>query len=516
MAFCVSCGKELEDGALFCEHCGAPQEQPVAAAPAAAPQSSPFGAQPVASPFSTEPAGDSPWQPAAGGGEPPAPRKPLPKGVKIAIIAVAAVVAAIALLMFILGKANAPEKTISSFINSIVTQDYAAFSKATNSASEDLELTEETVAPFLALYSGRTGTLEDYQSALQSDLRQLEKGLASTGNGFIRLVEHNNILFKSYSVEITGRKYSFTAPLDNTQVTVGPYSLTLNQAERSQSLLMLPGKYQITATCTDSLLGEKYTTTLEDYELSGSDSGCYLNMDYSTIYIQQPDMDLSGLTVNGVKVDNINFDGAGEYCLAPLPKEFELVAEFTVGGATLTDTYTHSGDYTWDYFYPEPQLTPELSQSMLDQVAEYMKGWVSANNNGSLDALNALNYNENSPVLNDVANRIKDNVDDPDNRYEMVYSIQEMAGNLDWNREYGYEGLCFSTLVDMKLYYTYNEYWSGEIYWNGEDTMSRVYKVYLMQENGEWVVQNCTYYSYYSNFSNLSSPYVMVEGAPAV
>ena len=298
MSFCTSCGKQIEDNSLFCEHCGARQEQsaPVASA-------SPAPPPPVSEP--SAPTQSAPEQGGYGAGTaygqapvPAAPRKPIPKGLKIAVLVVVILAVLAALFVFIMGKINDPQKTIAAFADSILTQDYEQFSKVTCPAGE-LELTEESVAPFFALYSDRTSALEEFQDSLSTDLKQLQQGRASTGNGLVRLVAQDRIFFKTYQVELSGTTISLSAPLNDVEVTVGGKTVELPRAEETAQVLLLPGRYDIEAQCTNDILGETFTTRMTDCELTQSSNYWYISMDYTTVWLEDIGREVSSLTVNG-------------------------------------------------------------------------------------------------------------------------------------------------------------------------------------------------------------------------
>lgn len=517
MAFCTSCGKQLDDGSLFCEHCGARQSEPVSAGtvpPAAPPQPDPVQPAYASVPSYGEPQSapeqaDSPYgQPAA----PAAPRKPIPKGVKIAIIAVAAVVVLAALFIFIMGKLNDPQKTISSFVESIAAQDYEQFSKVTCSASEDLELTEDTVAPFFELYSSNLSTLEDYQESLAADLKQLQRGKQSTGNGLIRLVEHNHVIFKSYEVELSGANFYFSAPLDNTQVTVGGKTVDLKEAEKTYQALLLPGRYDIEASCTDSLLGETFSSQLKDCDLTPSNNEWYVDLEYTTIYLEDIGLAVSSLTVNGKDYGPVEFDSWGEMALYPLPEDVEIEVTYDVGGVTLSDSYAWSGGYIWEYFSPDPSLSEMTARTMMDQVGVFMRGFIEDYNSGDLTDLTADLGD--TPVIKFYASELEDS-QDLDSYYREVYhyTLREMQGDLDWSRDYSNGKLSFSTLFFLGLDYICEFYMDGELQPDEtaptepyqDDNMMRVT---VQMINGKWTVTNLQWASYY-DISDMSDPYMM-------
>ena len=115
--FCPNCGKELPEGAAFCNGCGAPQAQAPAPAAPAAPVYAPAPETPAYAPAPEAPA----YAPVYAA---PAPKQSLmdklgKKGLAIVIGAAAAVVALIVILVVVFGGgggASSPEKAAENFV----------------------------------------------------------------------------------------------------------------------------------------------------------------------------------------------------------------------------------------------------------------------------------------------------------------------------------------------------------------------------------------------------------------
>ena len=540
MAFCTSCGKEIDDGSLFCEHCGARQEQAAAKdappAPEGAGQTPPEGTPPQQSggyyqpapPNAPPPNYGGPYNQQAGGAAPPPsapppsygtpygqqpgaapppPRKPMPKGAKITIIAVAAVVVVLVLAAVILGKVFSAEGTIETFVQAMEDQDYAAFSKVTCAAEGTPELTEQAVAPFLALYSNS----DQLEEGLYSDYQMLKRGQESQGNGIVRLVEHNYILFKTYEVEVSGAEITFVSPLDDTQLTVGGSTLAMPEAESEYTLTVLPGQYDLQISCTNEVLGESFTNVMEDRDLSVYNNYFYLEIPYSTVIVEDVGLGVPTITFNGSTCSVDGFDEYGEIWLFPLPQEGELVVTYDMDGISLSDTYAFS-DYVWEYFYPDPTLPEEAGIAMLEQVGQLAQEWVELYNNGDLEGLTALyeqlNY---SPILDYYVTELT-NSQDYESSYRAVYhyTIRELYGDLNWTREYGYDVPTFTTLFYHGMNYTYEYYVDGVLNTSAldpspypDDSMLRV-TVQLV--DGDWEVISMEY-SYYDGSDDMETPY---------
>lgn len=508
MAFCTSCGAKLDEGDLFCEYCGVRQDdsvpQPTVAAPAAPSYNQ---TAPVLPSYGSVSCG----QVAA----PAAPRKPLPRNVKIVLLAVAAVVVLLALFSFIMGKVNSPDKTIATFIESVMAQDFEAFSSVTRSADGELELTEASVAPFFALYHDRRTALEEYQEVLNTDLAALNRGRASIGNGVVRLVELDRILFKTYRVELSGVDILFSSNLDDTQVEVGGKTVILDTADTDCALRLLPGLYDILATHTDETLGETFSTELTGCELIHNNDFWYLNLEYGTVTLGDIGWDVSSLTVNGTDFGPVAFDPSGEFRIAPLPEDVEIVVTYDMDGVTLSDTFVWSGSYCWEYFYPEPTLDPDTAREMLDQVGTFVRDILAAYGSGNLAALEAMPAYGRSSVLKNLSNELEDSLDlDSHFRYVYHYTLREMEGDLNWDRDYSYDALTFNTSVFLGLDYTYERYYNGEMQTNLIDGAPSVYEkdsmlsVCVQRINGQWVIFDLDW-TYFYNRNNMEDPYVM-------
>lgn len=298
--FCTACGKQIADGSLFCEFCGAKQEgiaqspavgqPPVPPAPAAnstvqaAPlgQGTPVGNGPAA------PVGGAPAAPVGGapaapvGGTPAAPigrtpvapiggteKKPMSPKTKAALIAVAAVLAVVVGAKVVLGALFTPEKTIEKFLNAYQNGDADAFRAVTVVAEDRMELTDEVLLPFFASYTGgmKNAFIGSLRETLTLDALSLERGAPSEGHKGFRLTEQSYVLFSTYAVEITPLEVRIASEFENTSVEV--CGASYNTGNGGTNVNMLPGVYAVTATYTDPNTGVTLKTNLPKCDIYG-------------------------------------------------------------------------------------------------------------------------------------------------------------------------------------------------------------------------------------------------------
>ena len=243
--FCTSCGKQIEDGSVFCEHCGARQE--TAAQQPASPQSAAPGtgagpAQPVQPLVET-------IQPPIGGGAPQnaAPRKPMSKKTKIILGVVAGVIVLVVALKLILSSVFSADNTITKFINAVRERDADGVRSVATVYLDQMELTDEALEPFFDAFSADNATLVSWQENLleQKNMQQYQQAMAgmatsdSSSVGMLTLVDNSNILFDSYKIQIRPVNLSLYCGYDGTTVTFG--NLEPMTVTNSTSVTILPG-----------------------------------------------------------------------------------------------------------------------------------------------------------------------------------------------------------------------------------------------------------------------------------
>ena len=291
------------------------------------------------------------------------------------------------------------------------------------------------------------------------------------------------------------------------QVTVGGRTVDLKEAETPSEVLLLPGRYDIEAVCTNNVLGETFSTQIKNCELTQFNNYWYINLEYTTICLEDIGWEVSSLTVNGKDYGQVEFDSWGEMNLFPLPEEGEIVV--TYDGITLSDSYVWSGGYTWEYFYPEPTLSEETARDMMDQVGAFLRGLVDAYNSG--DMTEWTTNLADSPVVSYYAQELEE-AQNPDNDYREVYhyTLREMQGDLNWSRDYSDGDLCFSTLVFLGLDYSYEVYWNGELEEAPDETYpyDNMMRIYVQWINGQWTVTDLQWANYYST-NDMGNPYTM-------
>ena len=443
----------------------------------------------------------------------PAAREPLPPDVKRSLIAMAALAVFACLFSLIMGRINAPDKTISTFLASVAAQDCNSFSSVITPGREDLDLTEKSMGAFLSLYHDQTAALEEFRETLNSDLALLKHNEPSLGNGVVRLVELDRVLHKAYRVELSGVDIFFSSNLDNTQVDVGGKTLHLEAAGTEYALPLLPGRYDIHAVHTNTVLGQSISTTLTDCELTHSNHSQHLELNHSSVILGDIGWNVNSLTVNGVEIGPVTFNDSGEFAIAPLPENAEIAVTYTVNGVELCDRFTHTGSDRSEYFYPDPTVAPEMAREMLDQAGIVLQDLIAAYRCGDPVALAAIPAYSKSGVLQNYHQELVSSLD-PNSRirYAYHYSLREMEGDLTWTRDYSYDALTFTTTIFLGLDYTYERYDNGELQTHLADGAPSVYKkdsmlsVCVQRVGSDWVVSDLEQI-YFSDRSSILDPY---------
>ncbi len=399
--FCISCGKEIEDGSLFCEHCGAKQEEAPAAeqqAPstpaaedkrAAAPQGAPVTQDPSVTPIGAAAA------PTA------VAKKPMSPKTKLILAIVVGVVVLFFVLKAILNSINDPNKTINKFIDSIRNQDTDAFLQVVTLPStvseEDFALTEESVAPFFAGYSG-SDALSSFQNTLMEDLTYLNRGIVAPGDGFIRLVENSNFLFSSYEVEITPITATLYSEFEGTVLTMAGSEYTVGYD--GVAVQLLPGFYSGSATYTSADTGVTLTTEFTDYNISSYDNYLNVEFDYVSAYIEASSsaLELESIDIDGTAYagDLSELDFYYGFSIGPVNADSEIRVVATAYGMEFEQTFSMA-ESTRCYF--TVTLPDDVQEAAVALVTELVPTWLQVRYSYSQSALDALvsAYGETSP-----------------------------------------------------------------------------------------------------------------------
>ena len=397
--FCTSCGKQIEDGSVFCEHCGARQE--TAAQQPASPQSAAPGtgagpAQPVQPQVET-------IQPPIGGGAPQnaAPRKPMSKKTKIILGAVAGVIVLVVALKLILSSVFSADNTITKFINAVRERDADGVRSVATVYLDQMELTDESLEPFFDAFSADNATLVSWQENLleQKNMQQYQQAMAgmatsdSSSVGMLTLVDNSNILFDSYKIQIRPVNLSLYCGYDGTTVTFG--NLEPMTVTNSTSVTILPGQYDISASCTAESTGA---------ELTMEDSGRFTYDDSYDIYFDTADMEIeaySYVTITGITIDGAPYTGEiedGMYAyLSPLNYGSEVVVTGDCFGETFEETFIAGDSYYVSVSYNPSEEVILMASDEASQIAYDLVMALEGHDADSMAALQAQ-YPDNEAV----------------------------------------------------------------------------------------------------------------------
>ena len=377
--YCVSCGKEIEDGAQFCEHCGAKQEevpaagQQAAAAPAAegksaaSPQGVPAAPDPAVTPIGAAPMAGT--------------KKPMSPKTKLILALVAGTVVLFFGLKLILGAVNSPNRTINRFIEAIRNQDVDAFNQVTELSLYTFEFDEEDLAPFFAAYSTDNATLTAYQNALLEDLTYLERGLVAPGNGFVRLVEDSNFLFSSYKVELTLIPVTICSEFDHTDLSMAGKAYIADSdgvGPNGAGTPLLPGLYSGSASYTDPDTGVTLTTEFAGYRIDSDNSYLYVEFGFVNAYIESSyrELELKAIDIDGNPYagDLSGFDFYGGFELGPVNADSEIRVVASAGGMEFEQTFSMA-DSVDCFFIPAvpEEIAAEAAEIAADVLPLYME-----------------------------------------------------------------------------------------------------------------------------------------------
>lgn len=393
--FCTNCGRQLPDDALFCEGCGARQEGAQPQAPQPAPTQV-LGQPPAPQrPPATQPA--QPTQPPA----PRPPRKPLPRWSKVLLIVVGALVVALVALKLILGALFTPGKTVDAFVEGIRAHDAAAVMKVSSVHKDRMELTEDGLAPMMETYSGAS-TLRELEEKLLRDVEEDGESYYSSNLANFRLVEHSYLLFSTYSVEITPVEVSFTSDYPGTAFTVSGRTVELGEGGTQTKALLLPGEYEVSATCVAAETGITLNQTMGRYTFYGEEDACraYFDTTSATIEVGSRLIQVREIYINGQRYtgDLVQEDFYYGFSLYPVTYDCEL----RVVGEILGQEFERTEEGTYLYIGEDAfQLSDSTAQEAADMAGRFLPTMLAATysyDTGACDNLKAA-FGESSPGL---------------------------------------------------------------------------------------------------------------------
>jgi len=418
----------------------------------------------------------------------------MPLAAKIALIAVAALVVLVVALKAILTSVNDPVKTINRFTEAIRTENAEQLMGVTTVFDDQVELSEEALAPFFEAYSEDTGSINSFQSKLTEDLEYLKKGQSAPLDGFLRLVAYPNILFTSYKVEITPIRAMLYSEFDNTQVTIAGQQQTVGMDGTSATLL--PGTYSATATYTDPVTGVTLDTTVDACTFSNRSDSMNVYFTYTTAYVEASTdaMELTGIWVDDKEYtgDLSQLDFYYGFPLSPVKEDSVIRVTASAYGMDFEQTLNMQES---DSLYIEPELSEALLQEAMTIGEDVGKAWakiVCEYDDASRQRL-AQSYSATSPdFVEDVTNWLQNrSISDYTTirRFTVGPNATEVeVADITFHTDY------ISVRVDMVItgiqQYTY--YNSGETYGDPRDEREGT-SVYLKYINGGWVVESASY-----------------------
>lgn len=356
MIKCSQCGNDILDEAMFCPQCGAALKQdhigmddlPAQAAPNEQPQIEPQSyAEPQPVPVSMGDYGAAEQTIIT--------KEPKKRRRRIWIpFAVTAGVIVLALIgIMILRSGSSPEKVAKQFLTAMERKDTGTLLKI--SSCQDFELTEDKLAPMLALYESDTLFKSTLVSSLENDSYRIMKGKKPGRGDSVNIVMKDNFISKGYKIQIASASIDVYSNIEGVGISFEGGTYALEAGENQMNIYdILPGIYHITGTYTDEASGESITAQKEA-RISGYGNYASLEFDCTTLRIQLPDAyKLNTVSVDGKEKTAVTDESGGVYKVYPVfcEKDITVTVE-NQWGDILTDTFSVPQSYagmTYDYY----------------------------------------------------------------------------------------------------------------------------------------------------------------------
>ena len=290
--YCTECGARLEEGALFCCECGNKVEQPADA------ECMTEAEKPVTHP-------EPPPVPQREQTASTAPKKPMSRKKKKALIIAGAIIAFIILGSVVMRSVFTPERLVEKFIDAMEYGDYGVLTAVACPRSDKTGLTEETAEALFALYNGNGAYRNAIEETLENQAYLLKHGkkinVEEEWEPLFSIKSTDFLLFSLYKVEIGEVELDIYTSFPNSKVTVlgkteisypqsysdyrasgeSDYGYTdeaLNPAESTAHFEhLLPGKYDVKVEYLSSL-GQEFVaeTSVEAGAIFGNEGYAYI------------------------------------------------------------------------------------------------------------------------------------------------------------------------------------------------------------------------------------------------
>lgn len=323
--FCGDCGATLGDAEKFCGKCGKHQE---VSAPAA---------EPVAT-ATTAGATYVPPVAATATAAAPVEKKPMTKKTKIILGAVVAVIVVIFAAGQILGNMNSQESVAERYITALEEEDYDTLIKLTQTNTKGVDVTEETLEPFVRLCAENRTYRETLEEELNEDLDD-----ARGENEYYMpwIEEEEGFLYTKYYVVMPCYDYEIYTNVPDPEISVDGEELALWETGKMTADDKFPGIYTVSGTY-EGLTAE------EDLTLTSYDA--YLYFDYQDIWVSNSNNYPIDVYADGDLV--LTLEAWDSSYLYYQPMEVSLTSEMDIGrGDTISSEW--DGNYGEYYVYNE-------------------------------------------------------------------------------------------------------------------------------------------------------------------
>lgn len=272
----------------------------------------------------------------------------------------------IALVIYLKNRYS-PDQCVRQFITAIDSHDYQTLE--TFMICNGVDITEESLLPFVNLYHTDAQFRQDIRNTLNHDLSQVNLDTYNT-KSWIKLISHRKFLVKTYTVEVEPIFVTLKTNLDSVTVVYANHSQIISNNDANIGTPLLPGLYQFDAVYFDPLRQKDISQTDSRTILSNQDLD--LSFNCSNLILNIPEgFQFDSIFIDGIDVsDTITFTNQTVTCYPVFTDEVitlnckgpfanEVATSFMIPEDYVNQTYEYTCDFTntsMEFRY-EPGLT---------------------------------------------------------------------------------------------------------------------------------------------------------------
>ena len=173
---------------------------------------------------------------------------------------------------------------VEEFLLAIEQEDYATLKSFIS--SEGIDITEDTLEPFVLLYQLDAQFQHDIELTLNRDLATVNLDTYNTSR-WIQLIPHRKFLVKTYTIQIQPIQLLVSSNLDSVMLTYGNTTQAIQDSTLPLNLSVLPGLYDFQASYYDSFQDKNHT--LNETLSICSDQSYHFQFDCSRLILDIPE-----------------------------------------------------------------------------------------------------------------------------------------------------------------------------------------------------------------------------------